>query len=177
MVLWGRSSDAKGERVWHVAIPALVAAFSFGIASVTQIDLVMLVAVATTQVMLWSAIAPLIALPSTFLAGSARAGGIALVVSIGQLGGFLGSTVIGVLKERTGDYAASMAVIGFILCSRPASCWRSAAWRPNQRLRPRADRKARNIALRNLDRIPPKGRARQAAGLILSLAQNSGPPW
>lgn len=115
MILWGRSSDAKGERVWHVAIPALVAAFSFGIASVTQIDLVMLVAVATTQVMLWSAIAPLIALPSTFLAGSARAGGIALVVSIGQLGGFLGSTVIGVLKERTGDYAASMAVIGFIL--------------------------------------------------------------
>jgi ACS family tartrate transporter-like MFS transporter len=36
-------------------------------------------------------------------------------VSIGQLGGFLGATLIGVLKEQTGDYAAAMAVIGLIL--------------------------------------------------------------
>jgi nitrate/nitrite transporter NarK len=36
-------------------------------------------------------------------------------VSIGQLGGFLGSTLIGVLKERTGDYSAAMAVIGLML--------------------------------------------------------------
>jgi ACS family tartrate transporter-like MFS transporter len=115
MILWGRSSDAKGERTWHVAIPALVAASSFIIASVTQIDLLVLVALSMTQIMLWSAIAPLIAMPSSFLGGSARAGGIALVVSIGQLGGFLGSTIIGVLKERTGDYAAAMAVIGLIL--------------------------------------------------------------
>jgi ACS family tartrate transporter-like MFS transporter len=98
-----------------VAIPALVAASSFIIASVTQIDLLVLVALSMTQIMLWSAIAPLIAMPSSFLGGSARAGGIALVVSIGQLGGFLGSTIIGVLKERTGDYAAAMAVIGLIL--------------------------------------------------------------
>jgi len=57
-------------------------------------------------------------MPSSFLGGSAAASGIALVGSIGQLGGFLGSTIIGVLKERTGDYAASMAVIGLILlCS------------------------------------------------------------
>jgi ACS family tartrate transporter-like MFS transporter len=115
MILWGRSSDAKGERTWHVAIPALIAAASFVIASLTQIDLVMLLALSITQIMLWSAIAPLISIPSSFLGGTARAGGIALVVSIGGLGGFLGSTIIGVLKERTGDYAASMAVIGLIL--------------------------------------------------------------
>ena len=115
MILWGRSSDAKGERIWHVAIPALIAAASFVVSSLTQIDLVMLIALSITQIMLWSAIAPLIAMPSSFLGGSARAGGIALVVSIGSLGGFLGSTIIGVLKDRTGDYAASMAVIGVIL--------------------------------------------------------------
>jgi len=115
MIFWGRSSDARGERVWHVAIPALIAAASFVVSSLTQIDLVMLFALSITQIMLWSAIAPLIAMPSSFLGGSARAGGIALVVSIGQLGGFLGSTIIGVLKEQTGDYAASMAVIGAIL--------------------------------------------------------------
>jgi ACS family tartrate transporter-like MFS transporter len=115
MILWGRSSDARGERVWHVAIPALVAASSFLAGSLTQIDFLMLIALCVTQIMLWSAIAPLIAMPSMFLGGSAAAGGIALVVSIGQFGGFLGSAVIGVLKERTGDYAAAMAVIGLIL--------------------------------------------------------------
>jgi len=115
MVLWGLSSDSKDERVWHVAIPALVASSSFMLASFTQIDVVMLIALSLTQVMLWSAIAPLIALPSTFLSGQARAGGIALVVSIGQIGSFSGSWLIGSLKERTGDYAASMAAVGLIL--------------------------------------------------------------
>ena len=98
-----------------MAIPALVASMSFFAASLMQIDLVMLIALSITQIMLWSAIAPLLSMPSSFLGGSAAAGGIALAGSIGQLGGFLGSTLIGVLKERTGDYTASMAVIGVIL--------------------------------------------------------------
>ena len=106
--------DAKGERAWHVAIPALIAASSFIAASFSQADMIVLLALGLTQVMLWSAIAPLIAFPS-FLSGSAAAGGIALIVSIGQLGGFVGATLIGVLKERTGDYAAAMAVIGLML--------------------------------------------------------------
>jgi len=115
MVLWGRSSDARGERVWHVAIPALIASSSFMLASLTQIDLVMLIGLSITQIMLWSAIAPLIALPSSFLSGQSRAAGLALVVSIGQIGSFSGSWIIGILRERTGDYAASMAAVGFIL--------------------------------------------------------------
>ena len=114
MILWGRSSDARGERAWHVAIPALIAASSFAMSSVAASDSVALLALGLAQIMLWSAIAPLIAFPS-FLSGSAAAGGIALIVSIGQLGGFAGSTLIGVLKEQTGDYAAAMAVIGAIV--------------------------------------------------------------
>ena len=114
MMLWGRSSDARGERAWHVAIPALIAASSFIAASLAQTDSFALIALGLAQIMLWSAIAPMIAFPS-FLSGSAAAGGIALIVSIGQLGGFAGSTLIGVLKERTGDYAAAMAVIGGIV--------------------------------------------------------------
>ena len=74
-----------------------------------------LLALGLTQVVLWSSFAPLISLPSSFLGGSAAAGGIALVVSIGQVGSFIGSTLIGVLRERTGDYGAAMAAIGIIL--------------------------------------------------------------
>ena len=81
-------------------------------------------AVAAFAILVFSEITPkvagarypeLIALPSSFLGGSAAAGGIALVVSIGQVGSFIGSTLIGVLRERTGDYGAAMAAIGIIL--------------------------------------------------------------
>jgi ACS family tartrate transporter-like MFS transporter len=115
MIFWGRSSDARGERVWHVAIPALVGSASFMVASFAQVDAVMLVALAICQIMLWSAIAPLISLPSSFLGGSAAAGGIALVVSIGQIGSFTGSLAIGAIRDATGSYSAAMAVIGSIL--------------------------------------------------------------
>jgi MFS transporter, ACS family, tartrate transporter len=115
MILWGRSSDKKQERAFHVAIPASIAAASFLTGSILHVDAVVLIALGVTQIMLWSAIAPLIAMPPAFLCGPARAGGIALVVSIGQVGGFLGSWTIGVLKDATGDYATSMAVIGFTL--------------------------------------------------------------
>ena len=39
MILWGRSSDARGERIWHVALPVLLAASGFAVASLAQTDL------------------------------------------------------------------------------------------------------------------------------------------
>ena len=92
----------------------MIAAGSFLAASYSQADMFILVALGLTQIMLWSAIAPLIAFPS-FLSGSAAAGGIALIVSIGQLGGFMGSTLIGYVKEQTGDYSDAMLTISVLL--------------------------------------------------------------
>ena len=45
----------------------------------------------------------------------AAEGGIALVIAIGNLGGFLGPYMIGALKEQTGGYAASMAALAFAM--------------------------------------------------------------
>jgi len=51
-----------------------------------------------------------------FESGSAAAGSIALVnVFATGLGGFLGPTVVGKLKEQTGDYAAAMAAMATAL--------------------------------------------------------------
>ena len=58
---------------------------------------------------------PFFALTSSFLGGSAAAGGIAFVNSIGALGGFLGPFVIGILKERTGNYSSAMALLAGVL--------------------------------------------------------------
>jgi nitrate/nitrite transporter NarK len=50
-----------------------------------------------------SSTAPYWTLPASFLIGSAAAGGIALINSIGNLGGFVGPYAIGWIKEATGD--------------------------------------------------------------------------
>lgn len=48
---------------------------------------------------------------SSFLSGTGAAGGIALVIAIGTLGESVGPTIIGVLREATGDDAASTAAL------------------------------------------------------------------
>ena len=115
MILWGRSSDAMRERIWHVALPKLLAASGFAVASVTQDYLLVLVALTLVLAGVLAAFGPMYSLLSSFLSGTAAAGGIALVVAIGILGAFVGPTIIGVLKEATGGYAASMAALAGLL--------------------------------------------------------------
>jgi ACS family tartrate transporter-like MFS transporter len=47
-------------------------------------------------------------LPSAFLTGPAAAGGIALVNSIGNLGGFVGPYAVGWIKDATGSFEAGL---------------------------------------------------------------------
>jgi ACS family tartrate transporter-like MFS transporter len=112
LVLWGRSSDLKGERIWHVALPAILAASSFVIAAVAPSDLVVLVALTLAIVGIRSVQGPYWSLLSSFLSGPAAAGGIGLASTIGTgLGGFLGPTIIGVLKESSGGYESGMVAL------------------------------------------------------------------
>jgi MFS transporter, ACS family, tartrate transporter len=50
-------------------------------------------------------------LPTGFLTGSAAAGGIALINSIGNLGGFVGPYVIGWIKDATGETTLGLVVL------------------------------------------------------------------
>ena len=56
--------------------------------------------------------APFWPLPSMFLTGTAAAGGIALINSIGNLGGFVGPYMVGWVKDSTGSYAIALGVLG-----------------------------------------------------------------
>jgi ACS family tartrate transporter-like MFS transporter len=112
MIFWGRSSDRSGERVWHVALPALVAVAGLIAASLTQNSAIVFVGLASAIIGLLAIQGPFWALPSSFLGGTAAAGGIALINTLGTgLGGFAGPTILGFMKEQTGDYAAGMAVL------------------------------------------------------------------
>ena len=51
---------------------------------------------------------PFWALPTMFLSGTAAAASIALINSIGNLGGFVGPYIIGFLTDKTGSYTAGI---------------------------------------------------------------------
>ncbi len=114
MIAWGRSSDLKGERIWHIAVPALLASGGFivaGIATSSGNNLVSLAALSFAAAGLFCMPGPFWSLASSFLRGTAAAGGLAIINAVGGLGGFAGPYVVGVLKELTGGYAAGMAAL------------------------------------------------------------------
>ena len=115
MILWGRASDAAGERIWHTVLPWLFAAAGFAIACVSGNHMLVLLGLVCAMVGVLSAFGPFYSLPSSFLTGTAAAGGIALVNSIANFGGFLGPYLVGILKERTGGYTAAYATLATFL--------------------------------------------------------------
>jgi ACS family tartrate transporter-like MFS transporter len=111
MVLWARHSDRSGERTWHVAIPCVAAGLGLAWAGLASTALGVVLALVIVNVGISAAKAPLWAMPSTFLSGAGAAAGIAMINSIGNLGGFVGPFAIGWLKSVTGGYAAGLYVV------------------------------------------------------------------
>jgi ACS family tartrate transporter-like MFS transporter len=119
MIFCGRSSAKRGERIWHVALPWLLASSGLAAASVAHSDVLVLLTLAFGLTGIFAAYGAFFSLPSSFLRGTAAAGGIGLFNTIGSLGGFFGPSLFGVLKERSGGYSSSMvaAALGFVLAA------------------------------------------------------------
>jgi MFS transporter, ACS family, tartrate transporter len=115
LVAWGRHSDATGERSWHVAAPPLLAALALATSGGVANPLLAFAALCLAAVGIYACLPAFWALASRGLQGAAGAGAIALINSIGNLGGFLGPTVMGYAKERTGSYAVSLLLIALCL--------------------------------------------------------------
>jgi ACS family tartrate transporter-like MFS transporter len=116
MILVGAHSDRTGERRWHVAGPAFVSAVGWVLLGVAPGRELALLGLVLAQAGAMSMLAPFWALPTSFLSGAAAAGGIALINSIGNLGGFAGPNVIGQIKDLTGSYTiGAVCVAGTLL--------------------------------------------------------------
>ena len=111
MVAWARSSDRRGERIWHVVAAALLGAGGFTVAALLHGDALSLIALTAAAVGIYAALVSIWTLPSSILGGTAAAGGIALINSLANLGGFVGPYVMGWLKQSTGGYETGMAVL------------------------------------------------------------------
>jgi MFS transporter, ACS family, tartrate transporter len=116
MVLVGRHSDRTGERKGHVAACALVAALGLVLVVWFQSSVPLIVVSFTLcQIGQRSIMPPFWAIPPIFLGGSAAAAGIALINAVGNLGGYVGPSVMGILKDRTGGYSGGLLVLAAAL--------------------------------------------------------------
>jgi ACS family tartrate transporter-like MFS transporter len=115
MILHGRSSDRRGERKLHFAAAVWWAAAGLFFASLPLPAGVALAALALAVSGRWSAVAPFWGLSTAFLSGTAAAGAIALINSVGNLGGFAGPYIMGWLKDATGDYRIGLRILASIM--------------------------------------------------------------
>ena len=124
ILLVGPSSDRTGERRWHAAVPMLLTGVGMALCvmggdvmGVVILGLCLAGLAPGGYPAFWS-------LPSAFLTGSAAAGAVGLINSVGNLGGFVGPYIVGYLKDATGDYRAAMwflagcALLGGLLATR-----------------------------------------------------------
>lgn len=115
MVLIGASSDRSGERFYHVAVPSLVAVAGFVASAWITSPVPALIALTVAAVGDLGSRGPFWALPSRFLTGSAAAGAIALINTVGSLGGFVGPYAVGLVKQYTGSFQGGLMFLALLL--------------------------------------------------------------
>ena len=98
-----------------MALSALAGAPGFALAALVPTSLgLSLAALSLAAMGVWGTLGPFWALPTAFLTGRAAAGGVALVNSVANIGGFVGPTVMG--------YCATSPAVS----RRGCGCWRPA---------------------------------------------------
>ena len=112
LLFCGWSSDRRGERRWHAALPMLVLGIGLLItAALQQHWPAVIVGLVIAGAGLNAHLPAFWALPPLFLAGEAAAGSVGLINSIGNLGGFAGPSLVGVLKQGRASFAPGLAAL------------------------------------------------------------------
>ena len=117
MVAVGRSSDKKLERRYHAASSLIIAAVGL-VASVfiAEVNTVLAIAVYTVSLCgAYGAYTPFWAIPPSYLSGASAAAGIALINSVGNLGGFVGPYMVGIIKSATNSYTLAIFTLSAFL--------------------------------------------------------------
>lgn len=103
-----RSSDRFNDRYGHLAVLYVLGAAGLFGAAWFAAPMLQLAALCVVAFALFSCTAVFWTLPGRFFAGASAAAGIALINSVGNLGGYLGPFVVGALKEATGQLASGL---------------------------------------------------------------------
>jgi MFS family permease len=114
MILWARHSDATRERVFHVGGPLLLTALALAASSYISDPTMTMVVLTVAAIGVFCTFGVFWTLPTAWLSGTAAAGAIALINSIGNLAGFAGPYLIGWVKEATGNTSTGLLVLSLL---------------------------------------------------------------
>ena len=118
MILFSRSSDRTGERIWHVVIPVALAGIGAAAAGLLLGNIYLTMAAFCVAIFGIASCLPVFwNLPTAYLGAGTAAGGIALVNSAGNIAGYLAPQITGLLHDVTGGYIAPLLVTGVVVLS------------------------------------------------------------
>lgn len=115
MVIVGASSDRFGERRWHVAGSMALCLAGMLVLAVSTTLAGVLAGASLAAVGIWSVMGPFWGLATASLTGSAAAAGIALINSVGNVGGFAGPYLMGWVKTHTGHYSEAFLYVAAVI--------------------------------------------------------------
>jgi MFS transporter, ACS family, tartrate transporter len=110
-ILWGRHSDRSNERYVNLAIPLFVGAAGFVASAYVGSPMLGIACLSVAVMGIIAGYTVFWVVPGTFLTGVAVAGGIALVNSMGNIGGFIAPFVIGWIRQATGSFTNALLVL------------------------------------------------------------------
>jgi len=108
LLIWGWSTDRSPERRWHFIIASVIGCVGFAAAGVLGGSFWSLAAMSLALAGLYGARPCFWPFPSMFLSGTAAAGGIALINSVGNVGGYVGPFIVGWIKDSTNSFEVAL---------------------------------------------------------------------
>ncbi len=110
-----RSTDRLNDRYGHLSFLYALGACAMFLSGLAKFPSHAVVTLAVVAFCLFSSTAVFWTLPGRFLTGASAAVGIALINSVGNLGGYVGPFGIGLLKEYTGNMAAGLYFLSIVM--------------------------------------------------------------
>jgi sugar phosphate permease len=115
MMYIGHSSSRTGEKRWHGAVPMFLAAVGMSAGAFIRDPYLNLVFVSITAAGVYGAFGVWWSYPTTFLGGAAAAGAVGLINSCGNIGGYVGPYLTGMVKNISGSFTWAHLFLAFSL--------------------------------------------------------------
>ena len=116
MIWCNARADRMQERRWHTVVPCFLTGIGLILSAVPTDNLVLAMAALTLATAgAATALSTFWSLPAALLAGAAAAAGIALVNSLGNIAGFVGTALVGWMTDQTGSSQSSLFLFGVLM--------------------------------------------------------------
>lgn len=115
MLVWARQANASTQRIRWISGALLMAAVALACSALVSVPVVKMLALCLTVSGILAFQASFWALPTGIFTGNAAAGGLATIVSVGNLGGFFGPSLIGYVRQMTGGFMWALLAVSLVL--------------------------------------------------------------